>query len=339
MREPAQRLDRGVHLDAEHGHQSLVLAVAGQQHDSGPDRFVGRDQRQLLAVADHPSRFRRLAAGQAVEELRLPVAFGAGDPTISPASEREADRPERLPLEAVDHEHLARLAASGAGGGNAASNGRPTMSSTSSASVVASASNVPWFLPSRRTVIRSATSSTSGSRWLTYTTPDATALQPATVRCSASTSSGPRAVVGSSSSSTFGSETSAFATSNSWRSARVREPAGASGNSSRSRSNSASSFLAHRFLFQNARSPVRRRRQEQVVLHGFGQDQRGVLVRHREAQLPGLRRGIPAKGFAPDRDGAQIGVDEPAGDPEEGRLARTRSRPRRREPRRRGSRS
>ena len=70
------------------------------------------------------------------------------------------------------------------------------------------------------------------------------------------------------------------------------------------------------------RSPILGRRQEEVVLHGFGQDQRGVLVRHGEAELPGLRRGIPAKGFAPDPDGAQIGVDEPAGDPEEGRLAR-----------------
>jgi hypothetical protein len=35
-----------------------------------------------------------------------------------------------------------------------------------------------------------------------------------------------------------------------------------------------------------------------------------------------LRRGVPTQGFAPDPDRAQIGVDEPAGDPEEGRLAR-----------------
>ena len=170
--------------------------------------------------------------------------------------------------------------------------------------------------------MRSAISRTSGRRWLTYTTPTPRPLQAATVRCSASTSSGPRAVVGSSSSSTFGSVTSALATSKSWRSANVRKPAGASGNSSRSRSNSASSFARPLLPPPERRSPVLGRRQEEVVLHGFGQDQRGVLIGHGQAQLPGLRRGVPAQGFAPDPDGAQIGVDEPAGDPEEGRLPR-----------------
>ena len=172
-------------------------------------------------------------------------------PTISPASRVKLTGPNDCPWRPSTTSTSRPWSTSGAGGGNAASNGRPTISSTSSASVVAFASNVPWFLPSRRTVIRSATSRTSGRRWLTYTTPTPRRLQPATVRCKASTSSGPRAVVGSSSSSTFGSTTSAFATSNSWRSAREREPAGASGNNSRSRSNSASSFLAHRFLLQN----------------------------------------------------------------------------------------
>ena len=70
------------------------------------------------------------------------------------------------------------------------------------------------------------------------------------------------------------------------------------------------------------RALVRRGRQVEVVLHRLGQDQRGVLVRHRQAQLPGVRRGIPTKGFAPDPDRAQIGVNEPTCDPEESRLPR-----------------
>jgi hypothetical protein len=127
-------------------------------------------------------------------------------------------------------------------------------------------------------------------------------------------------VVGSSSSSTFGSTTSAFATSNSWRSAREREPAGASGNNSRSRSNSASSFLAHRFLFQNLGRRSSGAARKRLFFTGSGRiSEVSWYAMARPSSC--LRRGIPAKGFAPDPDGAQIGVDEPAGDPEEGRLA------------------
>ena len=103
-------------LTPEHRHQRLAFAITRQQHDARSDRLMGRDQRQLLAVADDPPGLRRLPARQAVEELGLPVAFGAGDPHDLAALQREADRPERLALQAVDHEHLARFTHLGGGG-------------------------------------------------------------------------------------------------------------------------------------------------------------------------------------------------------------------------------
>jgi len=63
-------------------------------------------------------------------------------------------------------------------------------------------------------------------------------------------------------------------------------------------------------------------RQLLLELTRLRQDQRRLLVRHRQAELPGLRRGVPAQSSSPDVDGAAIGVDEPTGDPEEGRLPR-----------------
>jgi hypothetical protein len=140
-----------------------VLAVAGQQHDPGPTASWVETRR-----SSRPSQTTRPAlggaAGEAVEQLGLAVALGAGDAHVSPRCSVKADRAERLALEAVDDQHLPglRSAFGGDAGGKAASKGRPTISSTSWASVVAAASKVPWLRPSRSTVIRSAISSTSG---------------------------------------------------------------------------------------------------------------------------------------------------------------------------------
>ena len=103
------------------------------------------------------------------------------------------------------------------------------MSVTSDSSDIADASNVPWPTPSRSTVIRSAMSSTSGSRWLTYAMPTPLRLCSNTSWWSRSTSAGPSAVVGSSSSSTRGRASSALTTSSSCRSASESAAAGASG--------------------------------------------------------------------------------------------------------------
>ena len=144
-----------------------------------------------------------------------PLPSAPATPTISPLFNVKLTGPNDWPWRPSTTRTSRASPVSGAGGGNAASNGRPTIRSTNSGSVVPRASNVPWFRPSRRTVIRSAISSTSGRRWLTYTTPTPRSRHAAIVRCSASTSLGPSAVVGSSSRSTFGSVTSAFATSKS----------------------------------------------------------------------------------------------------------------------------
>ena len=65
--------------------------------------------------------------------------------------------------------------------------------------------------------MRSATCSTSGRRWLTYTMPTPRPASSRIKRCKRATSSWPSAVVGSSSNSTFGSESRACTTSSIWR--------------------------------------------------------------------------------------------------------------------------
>ena len=107
--EAPQRLDGGVHPHAQDAHQRLVFPVAGKQHDPGAHRLPGRDQGQLVSGADDPAGAWRDPAGQGVEELRLAVAFGAGDPDDLAAVQREADRAERLPLQGIDDEYFLGL--------------------------------------------------------------------------------------------------------------------------------------------------------------------------------------------------------------------------------------
>ena len=71
---------------------------------------MGRGEHQLRAVAIDTTRSRRLPARQAVEELGLAVALGAGDTDDLSTLHRETDRTEGLTLQAVDEEDLARLA-------------------------------------------------------------------------------------------------------------------------------------------------------------------------------------------------------------------------------------
>ena len=76
-----------------------------------PARTASRVEikRQLLSGADDPAGARRDPAGEGVEELRLAVAFGTGDPDDLAAVQREADRAERLPLQGIDDEHFVGL--------------------------------------------------------------------------------------------------------------------------------------------------------------------------------------------------------------------------------------
>ena len=104
--EAPQRLDGGVHPHAQDAHQRLPLAIAGEQHDPGAHRLVGRDQGQLLPAADDPAGAGRCPPRERVEELRLAVALGPGDPDDLTAVQREADRAERLSLQGIDDEHF-----------------------------------------------------------------------------------------------------------------------------------------------------------------------------------------------------------------------------------------
>ena len=127
------------------------------------------------------------------------------------------------------------------------------------------------------------------------------------VRWSASTSCGPSAVVGSSRSSTFGSVTSALATSKSWRSARVSDPGRGVGEQLEVQVE-LRQHPSRPSLPPPVRRPlVGRGRQVEVVLDRLRQDQRRVLVGHRQAQLARLRGGVapeasrPRSGPCPDR--------------------------------------
>ena len=62
--------------------------------------------------------------------------------------------------------------------------------------------------------------------------------------------------------------------------------------------------------------------QVEVVLDRLGQDQRGVLVGHGKAKLACQCRRVGPQELAPDADRPRVGLDEPAGDPEESRLTR-----------------
>ena len=70
---------------------------------------MGRDQRQLFAVANHTSCPRRSSPGEGVEELGLAVPLGTCDSHHLARFQGEADRTERLALKAVDHQHLTTL--------------------------------------------------------------------------------------------------------------------------------------------------------------------------------------------------------------------------------------
>ena len=167
--EPAQRLDRGVDPDAEHRHQRLVLAVARQQHDPRPHGLVRRDQHQLLAVARRPGP---LCGGcrpaRQSNSCGCPLPSAPAMPTISPRVSVKLTGPNDWPCRPSTTSASPRSSARRRGRGERGlerrgrRSGRPTRARRSSA-----ASNVPWLRPSRSTVMRSAISSTSGSRWLT----------------------------------------------------------------------------------------------------------------------------------------------------------------------------
>ena len=303
-------------------HQRLALAITGQQHDPGSHRLVGRDQRQLLAVADDPPAFGGWRPARQSKSCGWPLPSAPAIPTISPLSQREADRPERLPLEAVDHEHLAGLAHLGGG--------RREGSLERAADDQLDELRLGRGLRVERALVpavakdRDAVGDLEHLRQAMAHVHHADAATPAggdgpMQRLHLVRSQGGGRLV-EQQHLRVGDE----------RLGHLEELAVGQGEGPRRGVREQLEVEVElgqelpRPLLPppERRSLVLGRRQVEVVLHRLGQDQRGVLVGHRQAQLPGQRRGIPAKGFAPDPDRAQIGVDEPAGDPEEGRLPR-----------------
>ena len=193
-----------------------------------------------LPAARDPAGPRRGPPGERVEQLRLAVALGPGDPDDLTAVQREADRAERLPLQCIDDEHFLgfrrrrhprrehRLERASDDAFDELRFGRRRGVEGSLVLAVAKHGDPVCDLEH------------FGQPMADVDHTDAAPLARQDGAVERLTSSGPSAVVGSSSSSTLGSLTSALATSNSWRSAIVSVATGASGNSSRSRSKSAS---------------------------------------------------------------------------------------------------
>ena len=133
-----------------------------QQHDPDCNRLVGRDQRQLLAVADDPSRLRRWRPARTDRRAGAARCLRRRRSPRSRRLQGEADRPERLALKAVDHEHRTPSAS------GAVAARQPEGAADDQLDelrlVVAFASTKLPGLPSRRTVMRSAISRTSGRR-------------------------------------------------------------------------------------------------------------------------------------------------------------------------------
>ena len=119
--------------------------------------------RSLPSQATRPARGGCRPARQS-KSCVCPFPSAPAMPTISPRSSVKLTGPKDCPWSPSTTNTSRGSSSCGDGGGNAASNGRPTISSTRAASVVSLAAKVPRFCPSRRTVTRSATSSTSGSR-------------------------------------------------------------------------------------------------------------------------------------------------------------------------------
>ncbi len=142
-----------------------------------------------------PSHVARPAAGSAPASARrnwsCPFPSAPAMPTISPAATDRSIGPKRSPCSPSVASTTSLGDAAPGRSGNASWSGRPIMSVTRDSSDIADASNVPWPTPSRRTVIRSAMSSTSGSRWLTYAMPTPVRLCSNTSWWSRSTSAGP----------------------------------------------------------------------------------------------------------------------------------------------------
>ena len=96
-----------------------------------------------------------------------PLPSAPAIPRISPFRTTRSTGPKRSPRSPDTASTTSACSARSRRSGYATVSGRPIISATSSSSETDGASKVPCPTPSRSTVTRSATASTSGRRWLT----------------------------------------------------------------------------------------------------------------------------------------------------------------------------
>ena len=220
--------------------------------------------------------------------------------------------------------------------GKATCSGRPIMRATSPSSETDAVSNVPWPTPSRSTVTRSATASTSGSRWLTYTmpTPSRACSSTSVWRCSTAsgTERGRRLV-----------EEQHLRP----RQQRLRDleelPLGERERARGRRDGDVEPERRQRLLGPALHAPVRRPRvgrhgEIDVLGHRQVEHVRVVLIRDAEPEPPGRGGGVVREAASADLDRSLVRCEEAARDPEQMSISRTRSPRRGRGSRRRGSR-
>ena len=192
---------------------------------------------------------------------------------------------------------------------------RPLASPSMAATIWLSPPSPGWkeatSRPSRRTVHMSQCSRTSASRWEMNSTDRLRCFQRPMMAKTRSDRSGGRAAVISSSTSSWGSKTSARA-----RSSMRRKGRGMSRTCS-SRSRPSRSISASSRRTSATSTPVSRR----FWLDGEVADQRRVLVDRGQALGPGLGRAAQQHRLAVDGDGAAVVAQHAGQDLDQGRLA------------------
>ena len=147
--------------------EAAPLPVLGNVTHARVERLARRRVGQVFA-ADADLASRGLAqTGQGVDQLALAVAVDAGDADDLARSDVERDAAHGLEAAVVRHVEVLDLQSGSPGCAGflstRRSTSRPTIARASPASVAPSRGIVSTFLPRRRTVMRSAISSTSFS--------------------------------------------------------------------------------------------------------------------------------------------------------------------------------
>ena len=254
-----------------------------------------------------------------------PLASTPARPTISPARTCRS-RPRTAGRPRSSTTCRSRTSSTGSPGvcsglSTRSSTSRPTISVARLRSVAPSVGTVSILLPRRRTVTRSAMSSTSLSLCEMKTTdvPAAVSVRSTLNRscdsCAVSTA------VGSSSTSTLAPRNSARRISTRCWAPTPRSSTLASGRIASPYCSAQLPRAPHRLLVVQQRPARGLGPQHQVLGHGHDRDEHEVLVDHADAQPDRLPRGVDRDRLAVEQDLALVRVVEPVEDVHQRRLA------------------